>query len=41
VTGIGTRRREHSHNSADLCDFNEARISGPRLELFARGERPS
>ena len=37
---IGTRKREHSSKPDEQYAIIEACCPGPRLELFARGERP-
>lgn len=39
VNLVGTRKREHSRKPDEFYDVIEACSSGPRLELFARGER--
>jgi N6-adenosine-specific RNA methylase IME4 len=40
VNFLATRKREHSRKPDELYDVIEACSPGPRLELFARGERP-
>lgn len=40
VNMIETRKREHSRKPDELYDVIEACSPGPRLELFARYERP-
>jgi len=37
---IETRKREHSRKPDEQYELIEACSPGPRLELFARGERP-
>jgi N6-adenosine-specific RNA methylase IME4 len=39
VNLVGTRKREHSRKPDEFYDVIEACSPGPRLELFARGER--
>ena len=39
VNLVGTRKREHSRKPDEMYDVIEACSPGPRLELFARGER--
>lgn len=39
VNYIATRKREHSRKPDEIYDIIEACSPGPRLELFARGER--
>lgn len=39
VNLLGTRKREHSRKPDEAYDIIEACSPGPRLELFARGER--
>lgn len=39
VNYIGTRKREHSRKPDEQYDLIEACSPGPRLELFARGQR--
>ncbi len=39
VNLLGTRKREHSRKPDEAYDVIEACSPGPRLELFARGER--
>ena len=39
VNVAGTRKREHSRKPDEFYDVIEACSPGPRLELFARGER--
>ena len=39
VNYLGTRKREHSRKPDELYDIIEACSAGPRVELFARGER--
>ena len=41
VNLIGARKREHSRKPDELYPIIEACSPGPRLELFARGARPS
>ena len=40
VNLLATRKREHSRKPDEMYDIIEACSPGPRLELFARGERP-
>ena len=40
VNLLATRKREHSRKPDELYEIIEACSPGPRLELFARGERP-
>ena len=40
VNFLATRKREHSRKPDELYDIIEACSPGPRLELFARGQRP-
>jgi N6-adenosine-specific RNA methylase IME4 len=40
VNMIETRKREHSRKPDEQYELIEACSPGPRLELFARGERP-
>jgi N6-adenosine-specific RNA methylase IME4 len=39
VNLLGTRKREHSRKPDEFYDVIEACSPGPRIELFARGER--
>jgi N6-adenosine-specific RNA methylase IME4 len=39
VNLLATRKREHSRKPDELYDLIEACSPGPRLELFARGQR--
>jgi N6-adenosine-specific RNA methylase IME4 len=41
VNMIETRKREHSRKPDEQYEIIEACSPGPRLELFARGERPN
>ncbi len=40
VNYLATRKREHSRKPDELYGIIEACSPGPRLEIFARGERP-
>ena len=39
VNLVGTRKREHGRKPDEFYDVIETCSPGPRLELFARGER--
>ena len=40
VNYLATRKREHSRKPDEMYDIIEACSPGPRIELFARGQRP-